>query len=61
MLKAKQACCLLASWLVSIVLCLGVQSICFTDFDDRDPSIGVDIRGPQTLNNPNCGPASKSV
>ena len=37
---AKQAWCLLASWLVSIVLCPGDQSICFIDFDDRDPSIG---------------------
>ena len=28
MLKAKQAWCLLASWLLSIVLCFGNQSIC---------------------------------
>ena len=41
MLKAKQAWCLLASWLVSIVLCLGEQSIYFTGFDDRNPSIRV--------------------
>ena len=58
---AKQACCLLASWLVSIVLCLGDQSICFTDFDDRVPSIGVNLRGPQTLNIPSCDPPPKSV
>ena len=41
MLTAKQALCLLASCLVSIVLCLGDQSICFSDFDNRNPSIGV--------------------
>ena len=41
----KLTLCLLASLLVSIVLCLGDQSICFTDFDDRDPSIGVNLRG----------------
>ena len=60
-MKAKQAWCLLASWLVSIVLCLGDQSICFTDFDHRDPSKGVNLRGPQTLNIPNCHPPPKSV
>ena len=43
---AKQAWCLLASWLVFIVLYLGDEIICFTDFDDRDPSIGVNLRGP---------------
>ena len=58
---AKQAWCLLASWLVSIVLCLGDQIICFTDFDDRDPSIGVNLRGPQTLNIPSYDPTPKSV
>ena len=58
---AKQTWCLLVSWLVSIVLCLGDQSICFTDFDDRDPSIGVNLRGPQTLNIPSCDPPPKSV
>ena len=58
---AKQAWCLLASWLVSIVLCLGDQSIYFTDFDDRDPSIGVNLRDPQTLNIPSCDPPPKSV
>ena len=58
---AKQAWCLLASWLVSIVLCLGDQSVCFTDIDDRDPSIGVSLRGPQTLNIPSCDPPPKSV
>ena len=59
---AKQAWCLLASWLVFIVLCLGDQSICFTDFVyDRDPSIGVNLRGPQTLNIPSCDPPPKSV
>ena len=60
---AKQAWCLslLAPWLVSIVLCLGDQSICFTDFDDRGPSIGVNLRGPQTLNIPSCAPPPKSV
>ena len=42
---AEQAWCLLASWLVSIVLCLGDQSICFTDFDDRDTSIGGQSKG----------------
>ena len=47
--------------LAGIVLCLGDQSICFTDFDDRDPSIGVNLRGPQTLNIPNCDPPPKSV
>ena len=57
---AKQAWCLLASWLVSIELCLGNQSICFTDFDDRDPSIGVNLRGPQTLKIPSCDPPPKS-
>ena len=61
MLKAKQACCLLASWLLSIVLCLGDQNLCFTDFYDRDPSIGVNLRGPQILNTPNCDPPPKSV
>ena len=50
MLKAKQARCLITSWLVSFVLCLGDQSICLTIFDDRHPSIGVNLRGPQTLN-----------
>ena len=58
---AKQAWCLLASWLVSIVLCLGDQSICFTVFEDRDPSIGVNLRGPQTLNIPSGDPSLKSV
>ena len=58
---AKQAWCLLTSWLVSIVLCLGDQSICFTDFDERDPSIGVNLMGPQTLNIPSCDPPPKSV
>ena len=57
---AKQAWCLLASWLVSMS-CLGDQSICFTDFDDRDPSIGVNLRDPQTLNIPSCDPPPKSV
>ena len=61
MFKAKLALCLLASWLVSFVLCLGDQSICFTDFDDRDPSIGVNLRDPQTLNIPSCDPPPKSV
>ena len=50
MLKAKQAWCLLASWLVSFVFFLGDQSICFTEFDDRHSSMGVNLRGPQTLN-----------
>ena len=59
MLTAKQALCLLASWLVSIVLCLGDQSICFSDFDNRKPSIGVNLRGPQALNIPNCNPQPK--
>ena len=58
---AKQAWCLLASWLVSFVLRIGDQSICFTDFDDRDLSIGVNLRGPQTLNIPSCDPQPKSV
>ena len=58
---AKHAWCLLASWLVSIVLCLGDQSNCFTDFDDRNPSIGVNLRGPQTLNIPSCVPPPKFV
>ena len=58
---AKQAWCLLGSWLVCIVLCLGDQSICFTDFDDRDPSIGVNLRGTQTLHIPSCDPPPKSV
>ena len=49
MLRAKQAWYLLASWLVSFVLCLGDQSICFTDFDNRHPSMGVNLRGPQML------------
>ena len=44
--------CLFASMLVSIVVCLGDQSICFADFDDWHPSIGVNLRGPQTLNAP---------
>ena len=58
---AKQAWCLLASLLVSFVLCLGDQSICFTYFDDRDQSIGINLRGPQTLNIPSCDPPPKSV
>ena len=58
---AKQAWCLVASCLVSIVLCIGDQSICFTDFDDRNPSIGVNLRGPQTFNIPSCDPPPKSV
>ena len=58
---AKQAWCLLASCLVSTVLCLDDQSNCFTDFYDRDPSIGVNLRGPQTLNIPSCDPLPKSV
>ena len=41
---------MLASWLVSFVLCLGDQSIWFTDLDDRHPSMGVNLRGPLTLN-----------
>ena len=52
MLKAKQAWCLLASLLVSFALCLGEQSICFTDFDDRHPSMGVNLRGPHTSYQP---------
>ena len=58
---AKQAWCRLASWLVSIVLSLGDQSFCFTDFDDRNPTIGVNLRGPQTLNIPSCDLPQKSV
>ena len=61
MLTAKQALCLLASWLVSIVLCLGDQSICFSDFDNRNSSIGVNLRGPEALNIPNCNPQPKNV
>ena len=52
MLKANQAWCLLASLLVSFALCLGEQSICFTDFDDRHPSMGVNLRGPHTSYQP---------
>ena len=52
MLKAKQAWCLLASLLVSFALCLGEQSICFTDFDDEHPSMGVNLRGPHTSYQP---------
>ena len=52
MLKAKQAWCLLASLLVSFALCLGEQSICFIDFDDRHPSMGVNLRGPHTSYQP---------
>ena len=52
MLKAKQALCLLASLLVSCALCHGGQSICFTDFDDRHPSMGVNLRGPHTSYQP---------
>ena len=40
---------------------LGDRSICFTDFDDRHPSIEVNLRGPQTLNIPKCDPPPKSV
>ena len=58
---AKYAGCLLASWLVSIVMCLGDQSSCFTDFDNRDLSIGDSLRDPQTLNIPSCDPPPKSV
>ena len=47
--------------LVYIVLCLGDQSICFSDFDSRNPSIGVNLRGPQALNIPNCNPQPKNV
>ena len=61
MLKAKQACGLLATWLVSIALCLDDHSICFTDFGKKDPLIGVNLRGPQTLYIPNCDPPPKSV
>ena len=61
MSTAKEAWCLLASWLVIIVLCLGDQSICFSDFDNRDPSIGVNLGGPQALNIPNCNPQPKYV
>ena len=61
MLTTKQALCLLASWLVSIVLRLGDQSICFSDFDNSDPSIGANLRGPQALNIPNCNPQPKNV
>ena len=49
------------SWLVSIVLCLGDQSICFTNFGNRDPSIEVNLRGPQALNIPSCDPPPKPV
>ena len=59
--ESKQAWCLLASWLISIVLCLHDQSICFTDYDNRDLSIGVNLRGPPTLNIPNCDPPPISV
>ena len=52
MLKAKQAWCLLVSLLVSFVLCLGEKSICFTDFDDRLPSMEVNLRGPHTSYQP---------
>ena len=38
---------------------VGETRICFTDFDDRYPSIGVNLRGPQTLNIPNCDPPAK--
>ena len=48
MLKAKQVWRLLVSLLVSFALCLGEQSICFTDFDDRDPY----RRGPHTSYQP---------
>ena len=61
MLKAQQAWCLLVAWLVSIALCIGDQSICFIDFDGRDPSKGIHLRGPQTLNIPNCDQPPKSV
>ena len=61
MLTAKQALCLLASWLVYIVLCLGDQSICFSDFDSRNLSIGVNLRGSQALNITNCNPQQKNV
>ena len=61
MLKAKQTWCLLVSWLVSIGLFFGDQSICFTDFEDKDPSIGVTPRGSQTLSIPNCDTTPKSV
>ena len=46
---------------VLAVLCLGDQCICFTYFDNRDPSIGINLRGPQNLNIPNCDPPPKSV
>ena len=52
MLKAKQAWCLLASLLVFFLLCLGEQSICFTDFDDRHSSMGVNQRSPHTSYQP---------
>ena len=46
---------------IYIVLCVGEQSICFTDFDNRDLLVGVNLRGPQTLNIPSCDPLPKSV
>ena len=61
LLKAKQIWSLLAPWLVSFLLCIGDQSIRFTDFDDMDPSIGVNLRGLLTLHFPNCDPLPKSV
>ena len=44
-----------------ILCCALVIKVCFTDFDDRDPSIGVNLRGPQTLNIPSRDPPPKSV
>ena len=51
--SAKQAWCLLTSgWY--LLCCALVIKVCFTDFDDRDPSIGVNLTGPQTLNISSC-------
>ena len=44
-----------------LLCCVLVIKVCFTDFDDRDLSIGVYLRGPQTLNIPSYDPPPKSV
>ena len=40
---------------------LVIKVFVFSDFDNRDPSIGVNLVGPQALNIPNCNPQPKYV
>ena len=58
---AKQAWRLLRLGWYLLCCALVIKVFCFTDFGDIDPSIGVNLRGPQTLNIPSCDPPPKFV